>query len=77
MQRPRKMDGRKERRRGYGKRDSSPLDSPAGQTPVTAVHCCSDITALQHVQCTLLKRSVVCLVSWRSLQVFGVECGIY
>lgn len=48
MQWPRKMDGRKERRRGYGKRDSSPLDGPAGQTPVTAVHWCSDIAALQH-----------------------------
>lgn len=41
------MDGRKESKRGYGNRDPTPLEAPAGQKPVTAAHCSASITTLQ------------------------------
>lgn len=43
MQEDRKMDERKDGRETYWRGDPSPLDDPASQMPVTAVHCSSDI----------------------------------
>lgn len=73
MQGGRKMDGRKESKREYGKRDPTPLESPVGQKPVTAVHCSASTTALQHIHYTDFTRSVMCLVGGGLMSLD--ECG--